>query len=532
MQEALPSVFTVFSACLITLSFLLGSGHILIWIALCPWFEALKRTHSRNQALCEGFWLGALFSLGGFYWLVHAIHEYGGLSWFLSTCIFFLGIWWGQLQFSVFAWIAQPSMHESSSVKLSAKIAFLYTGIDWLTPKLFQDTLGYALHQAPHIRQVADLGGVFLLTFLIVNTNHTIWKYFSPQDSRTIWKKLQKTEWTTLASLAFCFLYGSIRLYPREAPPEAGIQIAAIQSNIADFQKIAATQGNQKASKEILRTFLELTTQAMNPPVPELVIWPETAYPSYFRSPENRDQIDLDYDLETLLKTIQIPLLFGGYAHDFDQAYSDTSYNALFLVNPKEDAQIYRKNILLPFGEYIPGYEFFPFFKEAFPQIAYFGKGTLQGALQVQWNHPKNTTLSITPLICYEVLFPSFVSKAVAQGKSQLIVNITNDSWFGNWAEPQLHLALASFRSIENRIPLIRATNTGISALILPTGEVTQPTKLNEKYILKTFIPIEKPRTTLIQTWGDWFGPFAIGMSFAMAHLRRWRISRKKFTKR
>ena len=84
IKEALPSVFTLFSATLIVLSFLPGSTHLLIWIALCPWFETLKRARSRKQALREGFWLGALMSLGGFFWLVHAIHQYGGFSWFLS----------------------------------------------------------------------------------------------------------------------------------------------------------------------------------------------------------------------------------------------------------------------------------------------------------------------------------------------------------------------------------------------------------------------------------------------------------------
>jgi apolipoprotein N-acyltransferase len=520
IKEALPSVFTLFSATLIVLSFLPGSAHLLIWIALCPWFETLKRARSRKQALREGFWLGALMSLGGFFWLVHAIHQYGGFSWFLSFCIFFLGIGWGELQFSAFSWIAQPLMHKPSSVRLSTQIALLYTGIDWLTPKLFQDTLGHTLHQAPHLSQAADLGGVFLLTFLIVYTNHTIWKYFSQRA----WKKFQKTEWTAIAALVSFWIYGSVRLHQLESLPEKTISVAAIQSNIADFEKIAAKHGSQKAGNQILQTFLALTQEAMNHPTPDLVIWPETAYPSYFRSPQNWIQINLDRELEHFLKKMKIPIIFGGYDISSPRTYRET-YNGLFLVNPNGDFQTYRKNILLPFAEYIPGYQFFPFLKEAFPQIGYFGTGTLDGSLKVQFNHSENV-ISITPLICCEVLFSSFVLKAVGQDKSQLMVNITNDSWFGNWGEPQLHLALASFRSIENRLPLIRATNTGISALILATGAIVQPTHLNEKCVLKTLVPINRFSRTLIQVWGDWFGPFALAISF----LGSLKLLRKKFT--
>jgi apolipoprotein N-acyltransferase len=96
---------------------------------------------------------------------------------------------------------------------------------------------------------------------------------------------------------------------------------------------------------------------------------------------------------------------------------------------------------------------------------------------------------------------------------SQMILNITNDSWFGPRGEPQLHFALITFRSVETRLPQLRSTNTGISALILPDGTVQAQTNIDRPEILNVRIPIIKPVWTLMKAWGDWFGTFILGVA-------------------
>jgi apolipoprotein N-acyltransferase len=139
---------------------------------------------------------------------------------------------------------------------------------------------------------------------------------------------------------------------------------------------------------------------------------------------------------------------------------------------------------------------------------------------------PGGSRILTNPIICYEALFSNYVLDAARKG-SQLITNITNDSWFGSFGEPQLHLALTTFRSIESRLPQVRATNTGISAYISATGELVQQTQIGVPEIMQVQVPITPPIFSLVKLWGDWFGMF----SFAMGALilgRRWLRSREK----
>jgi apolipoprotein N-acyltransferase len=125
------------------------------------------------------------------------------------------------------------------------------------------------------------------------------------------------------------------------------------------------------------------------------------------------------------------------------------------------------------------------------------------------------------PVICYEVLFPNFVRDAVAAG-AEVIFNFTNDSWFGPVGAPYYHLNLASFRSIESRVPQFRTTNTGFSALILPDGEIVQRSALYAPEIMTSDVPVIEPIPTLMLAWGDWFGRTAFALSsllLAIAHL-------------
>jgi apolipoprotein N-acyltransferase len=138
--------------------------------------------------------------------------------------------------------------------------------------------------------------------------------------------------------------------------------------------------------------------------------------------------------------------------------------------------------------------------------------------------------LKVAPLICYEDVFPGYVAEAVRQG-AELIVTISNDSWFGASAGPKLHLTLASFRSIETRLPQVRATNSGISALISPTGEIVHQVQTGQRAGVLMAVPQTEPVGTLMVAWGDWFGPTALVLGtvllLAQALLARRRQSAK-----
>lgn len=503
-----------FSALLSSLLFVLGfppwDFWPLIWICLVPWFYSLYQAKTLREAFRQGLLVCYCVSVFGFYWVAFVLREFGGLSWPLSILGFQIYCLFGEPQFILFGLLFFVLKKKSQfSLKSFFILAFLYTAFDAFLPKLFQDTLGHSLYKAKNLRQLADLGGAHALTFLIVLSNLClcgIWIYFINslnQRKNQSYRNLCTPVFVFIFLVSVTWTYGKIRNHQIEArmtQPEKRVQIAAIQANIGDFEKIAAKQGVFKAAESILNTFIELSNQALGMhPKPEVVVWPETSYPSMFGKPNAWFEYLLDQTLLDYSRSIGVPLLFGGY-----DRIGKNDYNAFFFLSPDEKQQVYHKSILLMFGEYIPGIDSIPLLKKYFPQIGNFGRGIGPQVFKIK-------NISIAPIICYEALFPSYTLQS-AREKSELILNITNDSWFGPFSEPQLHLALTVFRSIETRLPLLRSTNTGISTLILPNGEITYPTDIGKPAILNVNIPILPSTPTLMKTMGDWFGWFSLSL--------------------
>ncbi|MGZ3699002.1 MAG: apolipoprotein N-acyltransferase [Bdellovibrionota bacterium] len=530
------------SAFLIVISFTPWELSPLIWIALIPWFFTLHRAKTYAQALREGMWLSFFMSLGGFYWVAYVLQEFGNLPW--SVAIFGLVLYSivGQPQFLIFAPVFRyfDPAKASKSWRLGMKaaafglvMALAYAGLDWILPKLFVDTLGHCLYKAEYLRQVADIGGPALLTFLIFFVNHALYRAirsFRKRREPSLWPVLQSCGVELALALALLLaseIYGGARFHQiRELTEHSTnrIQASVIQANVGDIDKLASERGLKEAARKILDTFFQMSDEALkSQPRPDFIVWPETSYPSTFRNPQSTEELARDEELEGFVHKRGVPLLFGGYDHA-----NGKDFNAFFFLAPKAggdgriaidgDLQVYRKNILLLFGEYIPGAEQFHWLKEQFPQVGNFGRGEGPSVLTIPRPESAGGPVKASPVICYEALFPNYVIPAARKG-SQLILNITNDSWFGPWGEPKLHLSLIAFRGIETRLPQLRSTNTGISTLILPDGEITNQTPVGQQATLNVSIPILPNVPTLMKAWGDWFGPTAFALGFLLLGL-------------
>jgi len=543
-----PDWLTLVSGVLVVVAFPPWNLGFLIWISLIPWLLALHRAKDLQQAIVQGVWFSIIMSVGGFYWVAYALQEFGNLPW--AVCILGLILFGivGQPQFIAFAALYKK-LESSGYLKIKSQgpgpashqplrrafrpglmlwvlilfLAFAYTTLDAFLPKIFQDTLGHATYQDRYMRQVADLGGASLITFLIF-----FWNYSLLHSLRALKKnhKISSILNPSFVPLLFALLsvgaawtYGYFRHQEIQTivkDSTHSLQMAAIQANIGDFDKVAAEGGLGGAATQVMNTFTSMTDLALKlDPRPEVVIWPETAYPSTFRTPHSYLDAKLDERLENYSHSISVPLLFGGYDH-----FQGKDFNAFFFLSPLGQLQTYRKSILLLFGEYIPGADSFPFIKSAFPQVGNFGRGAGPEILAVDTAKEK---VRISPMICYEALFPWFNIEAARKG-AQIILNITNDSWFGTWGEPQLHLALSAFRSIETRLPMLRSTNTGISALILPDGEITQATSIGVQTVMNAKVPITPPIPTLMRLWGDWF----CYLCLVLSGLGSWLIFRQR----
>ncbi len=524
-KDWVPAPLTLLSAALIVFAFPPWDLTPLIWISLIPWFFVLDRCKSWKQTVAQAMWLGIFMSLGGFYWVAFVLQEFANLPWILAIVGLAGFSLIGQPQFLAFAvlrrFFLERTGHTGRVIPvalLSVLISLLYTGVDWVIPKLFVDTLGHSQYAQKWLRQCADLGGAPLLTFLIFWINDGLYRTLKTWKQTKGLARVVPLLGPILLGIVLG-TYGVHRLQEIQgiqANPERFVQAAVIQGNIGDFDKIASERGVRGAGQKVLDTYIGLSDQALAlTPKPQVLIWPETAYPSNFKHPQTADELARDQRVESFVKERKTPLLFGGY-----DRFNNKDHNAFFFLFPQPrsgfpdelDLRIYRKNVLLLFGEYIPGAETFSFLKEAFPQVGNFGRGVGPEVVPVTLN--TSTVLNVGPIICYEALFTNYVVAAARNG-SQLILNITNDSWFGARGEPELHLALTTFRSIETRLPQLRGTNTGISALVMPDGEIIEKTEKFIPTILNVKIPIMPKISTLILKWGDWFGPLALILGIA-----------------
>jgi apolipoprotein N-acyltransferase len=337
--------------------------------------------------------------------------------------------------------------------------------------------------------QAADLGGVYLLSAVIALANAAL------ADALDSWgsgaKPLDPAVAGRLAIAAVCplvlFAYGLWRLDELRGIPYTGsLRVGIAQGNIAQDEK-----WNERLRDRILAKYLELTSEAASAGA-ELVVWPEAALPFYIQ----RDMRALE--LTRIAKERHIDLLVGAPGvEEHDGAI--TPYNQAWLVKSSGDVEgPYNKIQLVPFGEYIPMYGLFGMVKVAVQSVGQLGAGTEYTIFDtVDLSPPvKHEGDSAAPtrharfatLICYEGIFPSLTRNFAAKGPD-FLVNISNDAWYGDTSAPHQHLAMAAMRSIENRLPMVRSTNTGISAFITDEGRIGSTTPLfHEDMVVETVL--------------------------------------------
>jgi apolipoprotein N-acyltransferase len=539
------------SGVLLVLAFPPWNLSFLSWFALVPFLLALeKRELSLKAATRKGVELGFWMSLGVFFWIAHTLATFGQIPLVIGVIGLLLFCFLGEPQFMILAPVIprfwEALQRQRTTLARTAWVTLLalaYSALDWGLPKLFVDTLGHSLYANPWLRQAADLGGAPLLTFAQVFVNLSLALLISElrrREEPSIWAAIHRAAGPLATSL---MILGALALYGRHRTQEITewmraqardtVRFAVIQANIGDFDKISAERGYRDAADKVIGAYLKLSDEALRlSPAPDFLVWPETAYPSTFRTPSSSADFGLDQRVENFVTTRRASLIFGGY-----DRRGGRDFNSIFFLTPRGvpgvpgegDLQIYRKNLLLPFGEFLPGTDLFPSLKSAFPMVGNFGRGPGPSHLLATGGflRPEGpVSIRLNPVICYEILFPEF-TRAPAEAHAEAILNVTNDGWFGPWAEPALHLALTTFRSIETRRPQVRSTNTGISALILPTGEITRPTEIGKPGILLGEVPILPRKTTPFMAGGHafiWIGALAwalLGFLIFQAPARR-----------
>jgi apolipoprotein N-acyltransferase len=502
---------TLMTAALLWLGFPGGGGvWPLLFIALVPFLLAIIGAATAGQAGLCGLLTGLLHFLLLLHWIVTVLGRFGGLPPYLSVPALLLLALYMSLYMGAFAMAARLFF-----VRLPLQLAlwvvpalwvaldwcrsFLFSGFPWMDP-------GYALAHVPWLIQSADLWGHYGLTFLLVLINVLVAMLLIPGMQK-------RGRFVLIVPVALLCsgvaLYSYLRWEQIGKSMQLGetIRVGVVQGNIAQDQK-----WSPGLKKETLENYIGQSWGLIARNRPALLVWPETALPFY---PVDHPLLQAVRDLAT---AGEVSLLtgapwiervagsgddqraIGGSGQEVKRYYN----SALLFDGSGQITDRYSKSHLVPFGEYVPLKKILPFLAPVVEAVGDFSPGAIDQPLACQ-----NARIGV--LICFESIFPEIARKWVGV-RANLLVNLTNDAWYGRSSAPHHSLAMTVMRSVETRRSLVRAANTGFSGFIDPLGRVQRVSPLFEPWAEVAEVVLMEEETWFVR-WGYLFAPFCLGVA-------------------
>ncbi len=479
------------SGILLTASFPDFNIFPLAWIAIVPLLLSLNGQTFRNGLYLGGIF-GIVFFAGTVHWVTNSVHFYGNVPLIPASFITLLLCAYLALYPALFGATvvrlkqSRPRLFIFSApavwTALELGRTYIISGFPWAL-------LGYTQYKALPVIQISDITGVYGVSFLIVLVNAALAEFIL---DRKRYKAL------VAASLAVVMVtaYGLVRL---EQHQDAGaVKISLIQGNIEQDKK-----WDPAYQAAVFSTYKRLTLEAIKEK-PDVIIWPETATPFYFGGLGKSDRAQTE-DLTRFIKQNKVPILFGSPTYELRPGRTVILKNSAFLVSAdgaKESA--YHKLHLVPFGEYVPLKGLLFFIEKMVQAIGDFQSGSEYTVMIVRAERPdKPSDVKFSTVICYEIIFPDLVRRFVDEGAA-ILTTITNDAWFGRTAAPMQHFSMAVFRAVENRVPVARAANTGISGFIDSRGRIIAASEIFVEAKM-TGMLVPRRMKTLYTRWGDAF---------------------------
>lgn len=474
-----------------------------IWVALIPMLAALRVSPVLSRhPFAAGYLVGLLYFGGVFWWIGHVTVP--GIIALVMYIALYPAIWLWAMQ----RWFAPKfSTGVADNLRFAVAGASLWVALEWMRGWFLTgfgwNNLGVALHANVPLIQLASVGGVYLISWLIVLVNVAAFRTFSRVYVEVSAGRPRGPLYElsfALLLVAIAFAWGWRETMRRPTGSARTLNYACVQANIP---QTGSSSGYKEgvSEEENLRRHRELTEIALASK-PELLLWPEAT-------------TNLAVLRDEPLASMAVKFAREGKCYFLLGSSDDAPgklFNAAFLLHPTGvDYQVYHKNKLVIFGEYVPLVKWFPFLKNLVP----FGTGFTAGDKPGYFKLP-TLSVSLAPLICFEDTLPGQVRAAVDQ-QPDILVNVTNDSWFQESPGAEQHLVNALFRTVETDRPLLRCANTGITAEIsqrgvvrarltdsgLPSGATTGRS-LGAYGVLSRELRWYSPRLTLYQRWGDW----------------------------
>ena len=453
----------------------------LTFVCLVPFYISLQGQPTR-RATFLGFLTGLAMNLGGFYWLVNMLKTFSGFP--IPLCLLFVVIicsYQGS-RLAFLGWLFGRAQKRGWPAPLVFGAAFATSEL--LFPLLFPWYYAATVHNRPVLMQTAELGGPILVGVLLVavnlafaeplrarlaayrglvTANTTPYRGGVTSEERVLAPLDRRVIGAGVLSLLFMVLFGALRISMVTASVAKAepLHVGYVQGNMGLMAK-------REQPGEGLRRHIRLTKE-LKAKGAELVVWSESSVT--FAVPEDMG-MNTPFFRDRFAGQLGVPVIFGGVLFRADPDRERWFNTAISTNQQGEVIGRYDKEYLLAFGEYLPFGDDFPILYKWSPHSGRFSKGTVLEPVDVD---VKGTKHKVSVLICYEDILPSFTNRAV-RDDTELLVNITNDAWFGDTTEPWEHLALAKFRAIEHRRFLVRSTNSGVSAIVDPMGNVVSHT--------------------------------------------------------
>ncbi len=510
-----------------------GVSFVFCFVALVPWLVAQERALRFRDAALAGLFMSVAFVAFVGPWFPETVAAYAGTSSLLLWPLFLLLAPLIQPQFLVFALVrlavrskappeASLSASLSASFVASLAAAAAYVGVELVFPKLFFDTLALGLHPSLYLRQAADLAGVHGLSFVVILVNEGLALSILSLVARPRGGRISPSALPAALAVAAVMAllgYGRARLAAlAEGDERPAFTVGIVQANITNYDKLRAEKGAFETVRTILDAHFTLSDEIRARSAPDLLVWPETVYPTTFGAPKSEAGAAFDEEIGAYVAKTGVPLVFGAY-----ESAGDDEYNAAFFLTPGSNGKVgrasYRKHRLFPLTEWVPESLDSAALRSAMPWAGRWKRGP--GAEVVRVGLSGRDDLRVVPLICYDVVFPGSVASAAAKG-ADLLVTLSNDSWFPDGRAPRLHLVSAAFRSIETRLPQVRATNSGISAFISSDGEIFAQTRFDAQETLVRRIPRGPRSVTPMVAFGFLLAPLLLALSALLVARAFW----------
>lgn len=346
--------------------------------------------------------------------------------------------------------------------------SWIFTGLPW-------NLIGYAFSFSDILIQPLNIIGIYGLSFIVIYISTSFYPFFTKQ-----FDQLKVLLLTSSITLAVIITFGNIRLY-NHPTNFTDIKVRLVQPSIPQTEKWD--------EEEFWHNLMLHINLSENPQPVDLVIWSEAALVVPYDIPAVKSE------LLGLLNSVDATLITGGISDNKKRGEHFELYTAMYALEKNGNKLFeYHKSHLVPFGEYMPFKKILPFKKLTHGFVDYTeGNGGLV--------YLDKYNLKIKPLICYESIFPDFVR--TNNETADVIINVTNDAWYGKSSGPYQHFYISRSRAVENGLPMIRVANNGISAIIDPLGRVIKKLDLNETNYIDGLIPKKLNSPTIFSKFGN-----------------------------